>query len=466
MSENRKFHLSIVALLIAGVLLAACGGAALPTAQAPTATATAEPGDAGTGAAQKAAEALAAQLDLDPLGIAVTSVEAAQWPDGCLGIQLPGQACAMHVVDGYKVVLEVEDYTYEYRTNADGSMAVPSQALTWHREGGVAGFCDDLVVDQTGAAVAMSCKGGLPQEVGRATLDAEHIHQLQTWLAALSPFEVNQTDKATADAMTIRLSFDGQGGAAADDADKQAIEGFASEVYAQISQGQSSGAGDPAQVVSDFLTALQNDPSGKSSLMYLSQDLQTKVQNDNPLLQFLGLEGAFRSFGISGTQIADGGEYALVEAGLNVVSPLKRAFELVQENGGWVIDAFVTYGVPAMNVPADVAGADQVVLAYIHALQNKDAAAAWALLDPTAESTLSEADLAAMAQAAGQISPVSLNLTQVSPNRLVYTANLWVTPDPDQPGDWLMGANTRTFYLTHTPGGWLIAQIAQPASQS
>jgi hypothetical protein len=285
-------------------------------------------------------------------------------------------------------------------------------------------------------------------------------------LASLSPFEVNQTDNATADAMTIHLSFDGQGGAAASDADKQAIEGFAAEVYAQISQGPSTATSDPAQVVSDFLTALQNDPSGKSSLTYLSQDLQANLPGSNPLPQLLGLAGTFRSFGISGTQIEDGNKYALVEVGLNVVSPLKRAFELVQENGIWVIDTFVTYGLPAMNVPADVASADQVVLDFVHALQDKNAAAAWALLNQAAQATLSEVDLAAMAQEAEQISPVSLNLAQVSSGELVYTMNLWVAPDPNQRGDWLMGANTRTFYVTQTPAGWRIARIAQATSHS
>jgi hypothetical protein len=466
MSENRKFYLSVLALLVAGVLLAACGGTALPSTQPPAATATVGPEDAGTGAAQKAADALAAQLNLDPLDIAVISAEAAQWPDGCLGIRLPGQACAMHVVDGYKVVLEAQDHTYEYRTNADGSMALPAQALTWHREGGVAGFCDDLVIDQTGVAVAWSCAGGLPEEAGRATLNDEQTQQLQTWLASLSPFDVNQTDNATADAMTIRLSFDGRGGATASDADKQAIEGFAAELYAQISQGQSTGTTDPAQVVSGFLTALQNDPTGQSGLAYLSQDLQAKVQSGEPVSQLLGVESAFRSFGVSGTQLEDGNKYALVEVGLNVVSPLKRAFELVQENGIWVIDTFVIYGVPALNVPADAASADQVVLDYIHALQDKNAAAAWMLLDPAAQSALNETDLDAMAQAADRISTVSLNLTKVSPDQLVYTANLWVTPNPNQPGDWLVGANTRTFTLTQTSDGWLIAQIAKSDSPS
>ena len=465
MNGRKQLVLLVLALIAGGLFLAACGTVVQPTAE-PTPAPTTVPTGTGTNAAQQAAEALATQLKVDPSDVAVNSVEAVQWPDSCLGIHLPGQVCAMHVVDGYKVTLEAQGHSYEYRTNADGSIAVPAQALTWHREGGIAGFCDDLMVDQTGMAVAMSCKSGLPQEVGRATLNAEPAQQFQTWLASLSSFEAKQTDQATADAMTIRLSFNGRGGATASDADKQAIEEFATELYAQISQGQSTGADDPALVVSDFLTALQSDPSGKSSLAYLSQDLQASVQSGNPVSQLLGVESTFRSFGISGKHGEDGSKYALVEVGLNAVSPLKRAFELVQENGSWVIDAFVTYGVPAMNVPADVGSADQVVLGYIHALHDKNATAAWALLSPAAQSALSEADVAAIAQAAGQISPVSLDLTQVRPDWLAYTANLWVAPDPNQSGDWLMGANARTFYPTHTPGGWLIAQIAQPASQS
>ncbi len=229
MGDRKHLALFVPALIAGGFLLAACGTVVQPTP-------TAAPGVAGAGAAQKAAQALAAQLKVDPSDVAVSSVEAAQWPDSCLGIQLPGQFCAMHVVDGYKVILKAQGRSYEYRTDADGNMALPVLALTWHREGGIAGFCDHLVVDQTGVAVATNCRGELPEEVARSTLDAGQLGQLQTWLASLSPFEVNQTDDATADAMTIRLSFHGQGAAAATNADRRAIEEFAAQVYATMSQ--------------------------------------------------------------------------------------------------------------------------------------------------------------------------------------------------------------------------------------
>jgi hypothetical protein len=240
-SKHKLFASFAGALVTIALLTISCGvGNPTTTPVVEPLAETPKPGSAGAQAAQQAVEALAAQLNLDVLDVTVRSVAAVEWLDSCLGIHLPGQMCAMQVVDGYSVELQAQGYSYEYRTNSDGSVALPSLALTWHREGGVAGFCDDLVIDQTGEATAMSCKSGSPQGMGRATLKTEQTRQLQTWLASLSPFEVNQTDKATADTMAVRLTFDGRGRALASDTDKQAIELFAAEVYAQIRQGQAT----------------------------------------------------------------------------------------------------------------------------------------------------------------------------------------------------------------------------------
>jgi hypothetical protein len=108
-----------------------------------------------------------------------------------------------------------------------------------------------------------------------------------------------------------------------------------------------------------------------------------------------------------------------------------------------------------------------VVSDFLRALQSDPSGkSGLASLGQAAQSTLSKADLAASARAADQVSMVSLDLTKVSPDQLVYTANLWVAPDLNQPGDQLVGANTRTFYLTRMPDAWRIAQIAESASQS
>jgi hypothetical protein len=48
-------------------------------------------------------------------------VQPVQWPDSCLGVQIPGIMCAMHVVDGYRIILLANDQTYEVHSNLDGS---------------------------------------------------------------------------------------------------------------------------------------------------------------------------------------------------------------------------------------------------------------------------------------------------------------------------------------------------------
>ena len=66
---------------------------------------------------------LAARLNIDPSVITVVSVEAVDWPDGCLGIQTPGVMCTMVITPGYRVILEANGKQYEYHTNASGDVA-------------------------------------------------------------------------------------------------------------------------------------------------------------------------------------------------------------------------------------------------------------------------------------------------------------------------------------------------------
>jgi hypothetical protein len=65
---------------------------------------------------------LAKQLQIDPDTITLVSVEAVDWPDGCLGIQAPGIMCTMVITPGYRVVLEANGKQYEYHTNETGDV--------------------------------------------------------------------------------------------------------------------------------------------------------------------------------------------------------------------------------------------------------------------------------------------------------------------------------------------------------
>ena len=100
-------------------------------------------------------------------------------------------------------------------------------ALTWHREGGFAGFCDDLAVYTSGYGLPSTCQTEPPATLGQRWLAAGETHQLFAWIDDLASFEYGQKDPATADAMTLQLAFNGAGTGVATDRDKQAMLDFA-----------------------------------------------------------------------------------------------------------------------------------------------------------------------------------------------------------------------------------------------
>ena len=118
---------------------------------------------------------------------------------------------------------------------AASGLSDESQGLifAWHREGGIAGFCEDVTVYATGVAYATSCAGNEPQELGRARLDANQLATAFNWVDTLQSFEYEHTDPATADALTIRISFFGTGNMEVTEDERQAIEAMAVELLAQ-----------------------------------------------------------------------------------------------------------------------------------------------------------------------------------------------------------------------------------------
>lgn len=90
----------------------------------PSADATPAPAEAPASwpAIVEAARAfLAGELAVAADAIQVVSVEAVDWPDGCLGIRDPDVMCMMVITPGYRVLLAVGNTEYTLHTNADGS---------------------------------------------------------------------------------------------------------------------------------------------------------------------------------------------------------------------------------------------------------------------------------------------------------------------------------------------------------
>ncbi len=239
-------HVLLFAALVA-VLSAACGSALseppptpIPTAPTPTpppihSTPTTPP-SALTPAQLAAMGALSSTLGIPLDQIRIASTEAVDWPDACLGVTQAEVMCAQVITPGFKIVLEANGRPYEYHTDAGGravvAMTAASVTLTWHREGGIAGFCDDLNVYLSGKAIASSCQSGETYPEG--TLTEAELGQLYDWSARFGALAVEMKDPAAADAMTVILTFNGSGYAEPTEADKQAMSAWAGEIYRRL----------------------------------------------------------------------------------------------------------------------------------------------------------------------------------------------------------------------------------------
>jgi len=346
----QKTALAVITILLIAVFLTSCAPPLVqsnPTPQ-PVLQSTPTVIDDQTGVVTTAAKsALAEQLKIGTDAIQLVDIESVQWPDSCLGVQQAGIMCAMHVVDGYRVSLSVNDQAYETRSNLDGSqivvvpgpvptsagisftvrtsnqcqtflfnkdqdvmygpcngtlektpfvetaralelnhflttyqsftMDMPSESMNfvgtgdthasdieqrsivawaqlvadetqagrssaasglvigWHREGGLAGFCDDLAVYATGAVNTSSCRNGQAENLGQTWLDTDQLTQLYHWIDGLKRFEYAPKTDAVADAMLTTLVFAGQGSTPASETDQQAIAAFAEDLFTQNS---------------------------------------------------------------------------------------------------------------------------------------------------------------------------------------------------------------------------------------
>jgi hypothetical protein len=81
------------------------------------------PGEASQPAVDQARTILARHLSISADGIVFVSAEYVDWPDGCLGIQLPDRACTQAIVPGYRIIFEVNGEQHEVRTDVAGNSA-------------------------------------------------------------------------------------------------------------------------------------------------------------------------------------------------------------------------------------------------------------------------------------------------------------------------------------------------------
>ena len=127
-----------------------------------------------------------------------------------------------------------------FETAQSGSPADSAAlAFTWHRDGGVGGFCDDVSVYLTGLITTSDCKGFHAE----AYLTASQLEQLYGWVDGLSSIDYNDSNAPLADGMTITLTLTGNGEKEADEKTIREMIDFAATLDAQLGYAAEAGYG-------------------------------------------------------------------------------------------------------------------------------------------------------------------------------------------------------------------------------
>ena len=183
---------------------------------------------------------LAMNLGLKEDAISVVSSSDVEFSDSCLGVAMQDVMCAQVVTPGKIIVLESEGVQYEYHVSADGSLVQPATlALTWSREGGIAGFCDHLTVFLSGEIYGSQCKSQPNGTIGTlaSSLSEEERQQFDGWVKEFGAVKLDASDpKGVADGMEVKLEFYGLGQGSFTPADEQALILWAQNIFQKLYQ--------------------------------------------------------------------------------------------------------------------------------------------------------------------------------------------------------------------------------------
>jgi hypothetical protein len=182
---------------------------------------------------------LAQNLGLNKKDISVVSNKDIEFADACLGVAMPEVMCAQVVTPGRIIVLEANGIQYEYHTSADGGRVQPATlALIWKREGGIAGFCDNMTVFLSGEVYATSCKG---QPDGKmktfaTLLTVQELDQFNTWIGKFGQVELDASDpEGVSDRMVRTITFFGLSNGEPNGKDRDAIFQWAENLFQKMS---------------------------------------------------------------------------------------------------------------------------------------------------------------------------------------------------------------------------------------
>jgi hypothetical protein len=103
--------------------------------------------------------------------------------------------------------------------------------LVWTRNGGFAGFCDEMKISASGAITTSSCR---PPGAGTArTLAGDDSTQFNRWRGSFGAVSIDSKDSSGADGMTITFTLQGTGRGQPTQSERQEMLNWAQRIYAQ-----------------------------------------------------------------------------------------------------------------------------------------------------------------------------------------------------------------------------------------
>lgn len=170
----------------------------------------------------------------------------------------------------------------------------PWRLLAYSVEGGIAGRCEEATVFLSGFAEVQSCAGTHPEKSGIVWLTDSQLQVIYNWAENLRNFEIEQTDLGTADALTTKVLFFGNGGTIATPIEQQNMTNMAEEFIYQVTLPADPDIIEAArQVLSDYFNLLsQGNYSEAASLYGGSYDT---LRSNNPSISGDDFAGLFQA---------------------------------------------------------------------------------------------------------------------------------------------------------------------------
>ncbi|OGO36740.1 MAG: hypothetical protein A2Z03_05865 [Chloroflexi bacterium RBG_16_56_8] len=156
-------------------------------------------------------------------------------------------------------------------------------ALAWHREGGFAGFCDDVGVYLTGLVIASDCKGFNEQFY----LTASQLEQVYGWVDGLKNIDYSYKDPAVVDAMSMTLVLSGAGQEEPSEEDIRSILDFAASLKAQanFASNVDANATEAERTLREYFAAMNSGDYALAAVLYagptdMLEDWNPDITND------------------------------------------------------------------------------------------------------------------------------------------------------------------------------------------